>query len=104
MQSLAQLMHCAVSLDLLQLGFLLHQEDSRARFLYRGECEMLTGMIGMLHQLLEPLLRDCDAIILRVIILDLEPLTRSLLDDVFHVLLAQGAHHTKEEVTLREAV
>ena len=42
LQSLADLMHSAVSLLLLQLGLLLHQEDSSARFLYKDEDQMLT--------------------------------------------------------------
>ena len=54
----------------------------------------------MFHELLEPCLRDGDAFILRVIILDLEPLVHGLLDDVFHVLLAQCAEHPEEEITL----
>ena len=54
----------------------------------------------MFHELLEPCLRDSDAFILRVIILDLESLVHGLLDDVFHVLLAQCAEHPEEEITL----
>ena len=54
----------------------------------------------MFHELLEPCLRDGDAFILRVIILDLESLVHGLLDDVFHVLLAQCAEDPEEEITL----
>ena len=54
----------------------------------------------MFHELLEPCLRDSDAFILRVIILDLESLVHGLLDDVFHVLLAQCAEDPEEEITL----
>jgi hypothetical protein len=57
-------------------------------------------MIWMFHELLEPCLRDSDAFILRVIILDLESLVHGLLDDVFHVLLAQCAEDPEEEITL----
>jgi hypothetical protein len=57
-------------------------------------------MIWMFHELLEPCLCDCDAFILRVIILDLESLVHGLLDDVFHVLLAQCAEDPEEEITL----
>ena len=42
LQSLADLMHSAVPLLLLQFGLLLHQEDSSARLLYKGENKMLT--------------------------------------------------------------
>ena len=54
----------------------------------------------MFHELLELCLRDSDAFILRVIILDLESLVHGLLDDVFHVLLAQCAEDPEEEITL----
>ena len=54
----------------------------------------------MFHELLEPCLRNSDAFILRVIILDLESLVHGVLDDVFHVLLAQCAQHPEEEITL----
>ena len=42
LQSLADLMHSAVPLLLLQLRLLLHQEDPRARFLYMDEYQMIT--------------------------------------------------------------
>ena len=42
LQSLADLIHSAVPLLLLQLGLLLHQEDSSAQLLYKGENQMLT--------------------------------------------------------------
>ena len=54
----------------------------------------------MFHEFLEPCLRDSDAFILRVIILDLESLVHGFLDDVFHVLLAQCAENPEEEITL----
>ena len=54
----------------------------------------------MFHELLEPCLCDSDAFILGVIILDIESLVHGLLDDVFHVLLAQCAEHPEEEITL----
>ena len=57
-------------------------------------------MIGMFHEFLEPCLRDGDAVILRVIIFDLESLVHGLLNDVFHVLLAQCAEDPEEEIKL----
>ena len=42
LQSLADLMHSAVPLLLLQLGLLLHHEDPRGRFLYKDDYKMLT--------------------------------------------------------------
>ena len=41
-------MHVALPLGLVQLGVLLHQEDARARFLYKVNIILLTRVVGML--------------------------------------------------------
>jgi len=103
-KSLAQLVHRPVLLGLVQLRMLLHQEDARAGLLYRDYRWGLTGVVGMLHELRVPGVRDGDALTLGVVVLDLEALVRGLGDDVLHVLLPHGAQHPEEELPLRKLV
>ena len=42
LKPLGQSVHCALPLCLVQLGVLLHQEDARARFLYKVGNMLLT--------------------------------------------------------------
>ena len=42
LKPLGQSVHCALPLCLVQLGVLLHQEDARARFLYKVSNMLLT--------------------------------------------------------------
>ena len=55
----------------------------------------------MLHQLLEPAFSDCDTLLLRVFIGDLEPLLLSIRDDVLHVLFSETAEDTEKELSFR---
>ena len=42
LKPLGKSMNCALPLCLIQLGMLLHQEDARARFLYKVSIMLLT--------------------------------------------------------------
>ena len=54
LKPLGQSMHRALPLHLVQLGVLLHQEDARARFLYKVSNMLLNRVLGMLRELLKP--------------------------------------------------
>lgn len=58
----------------------------------------------MLHEFLEPALGDGNALLLWVLLGNLEALLLGLGDDVLHVLLAEAAQDTKEELPLRQLV
>jgi hypothetical protein len=58
----------------------------------------------MLHELLHPSFTDEDALLLRVVVADLEPLALSLRDDVLHVVATKCTQDTKEEVSLGQLV
>jgi hypothetical protein len=97
-------MHCALPLCLIQLGVLLHQEDARARFLYKVKIMPLTRVVGMLVEQLEPAIGDGNALLLGVVLAHLEALAGGRVDDVLHVLLSQRAQDAKEELALRQLV
>ena len=67
-------MHCALPLCLVQLGMLLHEKDACPRFLYKVNIMLLTRVVGMLRELLEPSVGDGDALFLGVVITHLEAL------------------------------
>ena len=46
-------MNCALLLCLVQLGVLIHQEDARARYLYKVSNMLLNRVAWMLRELLE---------------------------------------------------
>ena len=97
-------MHRALPLCLVQLGVLLHQEDARARFLYKVNNMLLTRVVGMLVEQLEPAVGDGDALLLGVVLAHLEALAGGRVDDVLHVLLPQRAQDAEEELALRQLV
>ena len=97
-------MHRALPLGLVQLGVLLHQEDARARFFYKVNSMLLTRVVGMFVEQLEPTVFDSDALLLRVVLTHLEALAGGRVDDVLHVLLAQRAQDAEEELALRQFV
>ena len=80
-------MHRALPLCLVQLGVLLHQEDARARFLYKVNNMLLTRVVGMLVEQLEPAVGDGNALLLWVVVSHLEALAGGRVDDIRHVLL-----------------
>ena len=57
-------MHRALPLCRVQLGVLLHQEDASARFFYKVNIMLLTRVVGMLVEQLEPAVGDGDALLL----------------------------------------
>jgi hypothetical protein len=97
-------MHCALPLCLVQLGMLLHQEDASPRFPYEINTILLTRVVGMLIELLEPSVGDGYALTFWVIFTHLEALAGSIMDDVRHVLLPQSTQYTKEELALWQLV
>jgi hypothetical protein len=96
--------HGALPLCLVQLGVLLHQEDACPRFLYKVNNMLLTRVVGMLVEQLEPAVGDGDTLLLRVVFAHLEALAGGRVDDVLHVLLSQGAQDAKEELALRKLI
>ena len=104
LKPLGESMHGALPLCLVQLGVLLHQEDARARFFYKVSIILLTRMVGMLVEQLEPAVGDGDALLLRVVFAHLEAFAGGRVDDVLHVLLPQRAQNTEEELALRQLV
>ena len=58
----------------------------------------------MLHELLHPGFTDEDALLLRVVVADLEPLALSLRDDVLHVVATKCTQDTEEKVPLGQLV
>ena len=104
LQPLGEGVHRALRLCLVQLGVLLHQEDARARFLYKVNNMLLTRVVGMLVEQLEPAVGDGDALLLRVVLGRLESLAGGRVDDVLHVLLAQRAQDAEKELALRQLV
>ena len=74
LKPLRQGVHRALPLYLVQLGVLLHQEDARPRFLYKVNNMLLTRLIGMLVEQLEPAVGDGDALLLWVVIANFEAL------------------------------
>ena len=97
-------MHRALPLCLVQLGMLLHQEDASARFLYRVNTMLITRVVGMFVEQLEPTVGDGDSLLLRVVLAHLEALAGGRVDDVLHVLLPQRAQDSEEELALRQLV
>ena len=97
-------MHRALPLRLVQLGVLLHQEDACTRFIYKVYNMLLTRVVGMLVEQLEPAVGDGDALLLGVVVGRLEALAGGRVDDVLHVLLAQRAQDAEEELALRQLV
>ena len=97
-------MHAALPLRLVHFGVLLHQEDSRARFFYKVNIILLTRVVGMLVEQLEPAVGDGDTLLLRVVFTHIEALAGGRVDDVLHVLLSQRAQDTEEELALRKFV
>ena len=83
---------------------LLHQEDSRARFFYKVNIILLTRVVGVLVEQLEPAVGDGDALLLGVVLAHLEALARGRVDDVLHVLLPRRAQDAEEELALRQLV
>ena len=67
-------MHRALPLCLVKLGVLLHQEDACTRFLYKANNMILTRVVWMLVEQLEPAVGDGDALLLWVVIANLEAL------------------------------
>ena len=65
---------------------------------------LLTRVVGMLVEQLEPTVGDGDALLLRVVFAHLEALAGGRMDDVLHVLLPQRAQDTEEELALRQLV
>ena len=104
LKPLGEGVHGALPLCLIQLGVLLHQEDSRARFFYKVNIILLTRVVGMLVEQLEPAVDDGDALLLRVVLAHLEALAGGRVDDVLHVLLSQRAKDAEEELALRQFV
>ena len=97
-------MHCALPLCLVQLGMLLHQEDASPRFLYKVNIMLLTRVVGMLIELLQPSVGDGDALTFGVIFTHLKAFAGSIMDDVCHVLLSQSTQYTEEELALWQLV
>jgi hypothetical protein len=58
-------------------------------------------MIGVGRQLLQPVLRNEDSFFLICFILRFEAFIIRILDDVFHILILEGAHHSEKELSLR---
>jgi hypothetical protein len=104
LEPLGEGMHGALPLCLVQLGVLLHQEDARARFLYKVNNMLLTRVVGMLVEQLKPAVGDGDALLLGVVLANFEALAGSCVDDVLHVLLTQRAQDAEEELALRQLV
>ena len=100
LKPLGQGVHRALSLCLVQLGVLLHQEDARARFPYKDNTIRLIRVVGMLVELLEPSFGHGDALTLGVVVADLEALAGGIFDDDRHVLLPQSTENTEEKLTL----
>ena len=97
-------MHGTLPLCLVQLCVLLHQEDACPRFLYKVNNMLLTRVVGMLVEQLEPTVGDGDTLLLRVVFAHLEALAGGRVDDVLHVLLSQRAQDAEEELALRQLV
>ena len=93
-------MHRSLPLCLVQLGVLLHQEDARTRFLYKVNNMLLTRVVGMLIEQLEPAIGDGDALLLGVVFANFKALAGGRMDDILHVLLSQCAQDTEEELAL----
>jgi hypothetical protein len=104
LKPLGESMHGALPLCLVQLCVLLHQEDARARFLYKINNMLLTRVVGMLVKQLEPAIGDGDALLLLVVLTHFEALAGSCVDNVLHVLLPQRAQDAEEELALRQLV
>ena len=104
LKPLRQSMHRALPLYLVQLGVLLHQEDARARLLYKVSNMLLTRVVRMLRELLLSALGDGDALTLRVDVAVLDALAVGIMNDVSHVLLAQSTHYAEEELALGQLV
>jgi hypothetical protein len=97
-------MHRALPLCLVQLGVLLHQKDACTRFLYKVNNMLLTRVVGMLVEQLEPAVGDGDALLLWVVVAHLEALAGGSVDDVLHLLIPQCAQDTEVELALRKLV
>ena len=67
LKPLGQNEHRALPLCLVQLGVLLHQENACSRFLYIVNNMLLTRVVGMLVEQLEPAVGDCDALLLGIV-------------------------------------
>ena len=65
---------------------------------------LLTRVVGMLVERLEPSVCDGDALLLWVVVTHLEALAGGSVDDVLHVLLPQCAQDTEEELALRKLI
>ena len=100
MKLLGEGMHRALPLCLVQLGVLFHQEDTRARFLYKVNNMLLTRVVGMLVKQLKPAIGDGNALLLGIVLAHFETLAGSCVDDVLHVLLPQRAQDAEEELAL----
>ena len=65
---------------------------------------LLTRMVGMFVEQLEPTIGDGDALLLGVVLAHLEALAGGCVDDVLHILLPQRAQDAEEELALRQLV
>ena len=65
---------------------------------------MLTRVVGMLVEQLEPAVSYGDTLLFWVVIAHLEALAGGRMDDVLHVLLPQRAQDAEEELALRQFV
>jgi hypothetical protein len=65
---------------------------------------ILTRVVWMLLQLLQPLVSDEDALLLWLILLNAKPFAMSLTDDIAHILLFHSTEDTEEEVSLRHLI
>ena len=86
-----------------QLSRLFHQEYSRTRFFYKYYQQQLTQMIRMLLQLSHPCLWDGYIFLLRVIFRHGVSFLLCARNDALHVLVAQAAHQTEEEISFRQS-
>ena len=83
---------------------LLHQEDASPGFLYKFNTILLTRVVGMLIELLQPSVGDGDALTFGVIFTHLKAFAGGIMDDVCHVLLPQRTQYAEEELALRQLV